>query len=169
VRPQQFVFISQGQPGWVAWLAASDRDYLRGKVFERFGLDANEKPTRRILVSRSRAAMRRLLNEDEVGQAMARFGFETVHLEELNFEQQVRLFHEAEFIAGAHGAGFANLLFTSRAKVLELFAHDKFEPLYFFLAHSLGLDHQFLVGSPQNRLEDFSIRVAVLEQMLRRD
>ena len=173
VRPQHFVFVSPGHPGWAAWLAVRERDYMRGKVFERYGIDANRKPARRIFVSRSRAAMRRLVNEDEAGQVLAQFGFETVHLEGLNFEQQVRLFHDAEFVAGAHGAAFANLLFAGPAKVLELFARDAFKPLYFFLARSLGLDHEILLGSAENQLEDFSIDVTELdrtvEKMLSRD
>ncbi len=164
VRPQHFLFISPGHLGWAAWLTPGGRDYVRGKVFERFGLDANRKPSRRIFVSRSRAAVRRLLNEDEAGHVMARFGFETVHLEGLSFEQQVRLFHDAEFVAGVHGAAFANLLFAGRTKVLELFACDAFRPLYFFLARSLGLDHEILLGSGENRLEDFSIAVSDLER-----
>jgi hypothetical protein len=168
VRPQHFVFISPGHTGWAGWLAPSERDYMRGKVFERYGLDPNRQPTRRIYVSRSGAAMRRLVNEDEAAQVLARFGFEHLHLEDLTFEQQVRLFHDAEFIAGAHGAAFANMLFASHAKVLELFAADAFKPLYFFLARSLGLDHEFLLGSPENRLEDFSIDITELERALER-
>jgi hypothetical protein len=39
---------------------------------------------------------------------------------------------------------------------------------FLFLAHSLGLDHEFLQGSPQNRLEDFSIQVADQERTLER-
>jgi capsular polysaccharide biosynthesis protein len=168
VRPEHFVFVSPGHPSWAAWLAASEREYMRGKVFERFNLDAARQPTRRIFVSRSRAAMRRLLNKDEAGQVMASFGFENVHLEDFCFEQQVRLFHDAEFIAGVHGAAFANLLFASRAKVLELFARNEFKPLYFFLARSLGLDHEFLLGSEANRLEDFSIDITELARTLER-
>jgi capsular polysaccharide biosynthesis protein len=166
VRPEHFVLVSQGHTGWAAWLAASERDYMRGKVFERYGLDAERKPTRRIFVSRSRAALRHLINGDKVAQVLVRCGFETVHLEGLSFEQQVRLFHSAEFIAGAHGAAFANLLFAGRAKVLELFAHDRFKPLYFFLARCLGLDHEFLLGSEENWLEDFSIDITALERTL---
>jgi len=172
-RPQHFVFISPGHPGWAAWLAASERDYVRRKVFERFGLQADRKPTRRIYVSRSRAGMRRLVNEDEVSQMLTQFGCETVHLEGLSFEQQVRLFHDAELVTGVHGAGFANLLFSGRAKVLELFARDAFKPLYFFLARSLDLDHEFLLGSEESRFEDFNIDVTelerTLEKMLSRD
>ena len=168
VRPEHFVLVSQGHPGWAAWLAASERDYMRSKVFERYGLDAGRQPTRRIFVSRSRAAMRRLVNEDEASQVLARFGFETVHLEGLSFEQQVRLFHSAEFIAGTHGAAFANLLFAGHAQVLELFARDAFKPLYFFLARSLGLGHEFLLGGEENRFEDFSIDIIELERTLER-
>jgi hypothetical protein len=168
VRPEDLVFVSPGHSGWAAWLAAKERDYVRGRVFERFSLNADSQPTRRIFILRSRAVMRRLLNEDEVAHVLARFGFETVHMEGLSFEQQVRLFHSAEFIAGTHGAAFANLLFAGHAKVLELFAHDGFRPLYFFLARSLNLDHEFLLGSEENRLEDFSIDVTELERTLGR-
>jgi capsular polysaccharide biosynthesis protein len=163
VRPERFVLISPNHPGWGAWLATPEREFVRTRVFERFGLDAERRPMRRIFVSRSRAAVRRLINEDEVTGALAGYGFETVHLERLSFEQQVRLFHDAAIVAGVHGAAFANLLFAGRAKVLELFAGDEFKPLYFFLSSSLGLHHQFLLGSRGNRLEDFSIDLTELQ------
>ena len=43
------------------------------------------------------------------------------------------------------------------ARVLELFSRDGFKPLYFFLCHSLGLQHDFLCGDAGNRREDFSV------------
>ncbi len=157
VQPERFVLVSPRHISPAPWLTAEERGYLRRRVFDSLGLDPDARPTRRIYISRSGAAIRRVVNEAAVQETLASLGFETVHLERLSFAQQVRLFHAADCIVGAHGAGFANLLFAGRARVLELFSRDGFKPLYFFLCHSLGLQHDFLCGGAGNRREDFTV------------
>ena len=56
------------------------------------------RPVRRLLISRSSASYRQLLNEAELFEALAPIGFERVWLEELPFVQQVALFQSAEAI-----------------------------------------------------------------------
>ena len=79
--------------------------YLREKIFQRFGLTGTGQARRRLYVSRARTGWRRVVNEEEIIDCLSRFGFETVRPEELSFEEQVRLFHSAEAVIGARGAG----------------------------------------------------------------
>ena len=48
-------------------------------------------------------------------------GFKTIVLSNLTFNEQIRVFQNAEAIIGLHGAGFANLIFSKvGTKVIEL-------------------------------------------------
>jgi hypothetical protein len=157
LRPESLVFSSHGLLQPAAWLDAQERDYVRGAVFRRYGLDASARGGRRLFISRAGAQVRRLVNEEEVTELLERRGFETIHLERLSFEEQVRLFHGASDIVAPHGAGLSNLMFAGPVRVLELFAQDTFKPLYFLLARSLGQRYRFLAGGAKNRLLDFRV------------
>ena len=72
------------------------------------------------------ASRRHIPNHDDVARALqslvrAPFEFQNVHLEQLSFEEQVRLFAHAALVVGQHGAGFANCLWMQPgSKVVEL-------------------------------------------------
>jgi len=54
---------------------------------------------------------RRIINEAELYEPLKKIGFSIYHLEDLTFEQQVRLFATSEIITGGHGAGLAHIIF----------------------------------------------------------
>ena len=95
-------------------------------------------PRRRLYISR--VGRRRVLNEAELTQMLARYGFEVVPDEPRSVAEQVRLYQSAEFIVGPHGASFANLLWCRPGtQLLELFA-PTYRPEYFrYLSHVLNL------------------------------
>ncbi len=68
---------------------------------------------KRIFLSRRNASSRRPFNEVECQKLLETYGFKTIYPEELTFEQQVQIFHNAEMIAGGSGAAFTNLLYCS--------------------------------------------------------
>jgi len=111
--------------------------------------ECGPKPRRRIYISRRDAAMRRIVNEDEVSSLLQEYGFEEVMLSGLDFREQAELFASAEFIVTPHGGGLANLCFShAPCKVVELFAPD-YAPLYYcYIAMSMGFDYEALVGEP---------------------
>jgi capsular polysaccharide biosynthesis protein len=75
---------------------------------------------RRIYIAR-RGHKRVLVNEDEVIEALGRYGFVPVQLEDLSLAAQIALFRDAEGIVAPHGAGLTNLLFApDTCSVLEL-------------------------------------------------
>lgn len=95
---------------------------------------------------------RRLRNEAEVEEVLSRLGFISVRLERLAFEQQVRLFANAEFIVAPHGAGLANCAFCRPGtRLIEIFG-KKYTPGFFRrLAAICKLDYYCMVGgSPNN-------------------
>ena len=63
---------------------------------------------------------RSVSNENEVKSYLLKKDFVPVRLGEIMFREQVDLFHNADYIAGLHGAGFANLVFCKPGtKVIE--------------------------------------------------
>ena len=96
----------------------------------------------RLFVSRSRAATRRLINENEIYSVLAEMNFKKVFLEELSFDEQVSLFTNAETIISPHGAGLANLVFCSpRTVVIELFPNASESSIYSDIADLVGLNY----------------------------
>lgn len=78
----------------------------------------------RIYISRSNAPNRRLINEQEVIDYLARYNFKTVKLERLTFREQVEIFASSSIVIGVHGAGLTNIIYTQKCCVLELFASN---------------------------------------------
>jgi len=126
-----------------AWVATFLRD-----AFCTVGADP--RPRRRLYIARGDALHRRIVNEPELVAALAQWGFATVRLAELSFDEQVRVFEDAEIVVGAHGAGLANLVFASDCAVVEIFAPDYlvWSDCFFTLARLLGHPHASIVGEP---------------------
>lgn len=101
-------------------------------------------PRRRLYVSRAYASKRRLLNESAVQKEFRDRGFEAVYPETLSAPDQLRLFAEAEWIAGPVGSGMFNAVFSPRSVKRIILAPSNFftpndmlisrdeAPMYFF-------------------------------------
>ncbi len=109
------------------------KDYLDQLVkllIKKVGKNTNQK-NRRIYISRADVGTRIIRNGQEVILMLKNYGFEIVLLSELKVENQLKIISESECIVGAHGAGFANLIFASQCKVIELFPFNRqVETLY---------------------------------------
>lgn len=97
----------------------------------------------RIFISRPKSALRRVVNEDDVVEALTRFGFVAYRLEEMKFSDQVRLFSQAEIIVAPHGAGLTNMIFSQKTIVIELL-NSWINPCFFTLSKQLGFQYGFL-------------------------
>lgn len=97
----------------------------------------------RIYISRSKTSSRAIINEDEIVDALAKYGFKKYYLEDLSFEEQIDLFYDACYVVSPHGAGLTNIIFSHQIKVLELWPIPYiFDPSYYFLCQSLGHIYQ---------------------------
>ena len=104
----------------------------------------------RIYISRRSARKRRISNENEVMEILSRFGFQTIHAEELSFAEQVQRCSRARCIVSNHGAGLTNILFMREGgKVLELrHQTDDINNCYFTLASALNLNYFYQTCRP---------------------
>ena len=123
---------------------------VRDVLLSAYG-DSN-KHSERVYISRQSATKRRMVNEDEVVKVLQMFGFETVHAEELSFEQQVQTFSRARYIVSNHGAGLTNMLFMKQGgSVLELRHHlDHINNCYFTLSSALNLNYFYQMCEPSS-------------------
>ncbi len=117
-------------PDALRWL----RDRVRAQVPPR--------PARRLLISRQDASARRVVNEAELCDALADFGFERVVPSTLNPAEQLGLFASAEVIVAPHGAALASLVAcAASAKVVEIAANLTPSICFTQISNLFGFDH----------------------------
>lgn len=148
------------------FLPTDAAEFFRELVTYGYGLTPSS-PHRRLYINRSDARKRNIRNEAEIWPSFDRHGFESIAAGKLPFRDQVRLFSEAEMIAGPHGAGFSNLLFApDGAKVLEISNQERVKSVYFLLTKARGQAYRPLVGSRGDRNEAFTVDPAAVDAAL---
>ena len=70
---------------------------------------------KKIFIARKKAGQRRNYNEDAVFAVLKKYGFELFYPEEHSIEMQISIFNNADFIIGATGAAFTNILFCNES------------------------------------------------------
>jgi capsular polysaccharide biosynthesis protein len=123
---------------------------------------------RRVLVSRSQASHRRLLNEDECAAALRDLGVELLVTDAMSLSEEVALFRSAELVVGAHGAGLTNIVFAPEgAALVELVPSTYWDSIFAQLASVKRQRYAFLRGRTRgaHRLvppiqHDFEVDVA---------
>jgi hypothetical protein len=110
---------------------------------------SREEPSRRVFLNRPSSSGRALTNFDEVRPLLEDRGFEIVDTSALDLASQAALFRSARFVAGIHGAAFANILWCSGQSLdlLELRppgARGRTD--YVSLCEILGFGHREIFG-----------------------
>jgi hypothetical protein len=98
-----------------------------------------------IYLSRADAALRRVVNEDELIHALEPLGFVPYQLSRMPLSDQIDLFAQAKIVIGAHGAGFANLIHSQNAQMIEFFEPGYLNACFFRLASALGHGYRALI------------------------
>ena len=125
---------------------------------------------KRIFVSRAKVERRRMLNEHELYPGLTRRGFSIIHPETLSLTEQVDVFRAARDIAGGHGAGLVNAVWSKRLeRVLEIsYARHTdqsatLDSAVRKMTGTLGAKHRFIRAtseetiSPGDHVGDFKI------------
>lgn len=124
------------------------------------------KQTKRIHLSRQKASKRRIINVDEVTSVFDDFGFETMFAEDLSIKDKIDVFYDAEIVAGAHGAGFTNVIFSGKTKVLDLHPTWYVVPNYYYLSKTMGHEYTYICGEEDRLSSDFTVDTNTLRQTL---
>jgi Glycosyltransferase 61 len=112
-------------------------------------------PNKRIYISRKNATARRILNESEIIEYLVGLGFEIIEAENLSFDNQVKLFTQAEVVVSPHGSGLSNIVFCNKkTKVIDLFYGKFLVPCFWVIAAQLDLDYYYETSTDLK--QDFS-------------
>ncbi|MDT0575173.1 glycosyltransferase family 61 protein [Croceicoccus sp. F390] len=129
-------------------------------------------PQRRIYISRGKAGIRRLANEEEIWPLFRDAGFERVYMEEHDFASQVELMAQTSVLAAPHGAGMTNMMFCPPgAHILEIawlgFPNPNFYAVACAMGHHYGLVPAEVVASDADPLRrDMTVRTQLVESAL---
>ena len=120
--------------------------FFRDKFIQEFA--QVPQPFRLLYVSRDKAKRRKIRNEDNVYELLAKKGFEKLILEDIPLNNQVKLFQEARLVIGCHGAGLTNIMFMQKKQiVIELKANNNNYWCYFSLARVFGLKYYYSLNN----------------------
>jgi len=149
---------------WIATLNDPLEDFPEPVLLEFQSFAAASVPrgagNLRLYVERER--LRTVENAAEVREFLERAGFVTIRLEGMPFAEQVRLFADAEFVVGPHGAGLANLLFTPpSARVIEFMPAAQMRPFFWLISSKLGHEYGMLRCDTDNGKFNGKLRVDV--------
>jgi len=125
--------------------------WVRDRALANIAESGRSKGCKNVLISRDDALSRRITNRAEMIGKLEEHGFEEYVLSELSFEDQVKLFANAENIIAPHGAGLANLIFSKESRVLEIFHSEKLKPTYNLISQCRGLDYNYSIEYSDNR------------------
>ncbi|MEK0193815.1 glycosyltransferase family 61 protein, partial [Microcoleus anatoxicus] len=151
--------------GYLGWPSAWAIDFLRGEFLK--GIIPSYNYPKRIYISRSKARYRRVLNEADVVEVLAEFGFVSILPESMSLEEQIAYFYHAEVIVAAHGSGLTNTLFCQGGtKVIELMSPHYISHYYWGTSQYLELEHYFLTGEA---FECYPIRQLMYQNSLTED
>ncbi|MCU0542127.1 MAG: tetratricopeptide repeat protein [Oscillatoriaceae cyanobacterium Prado104] len=101
----------------------------------------------RIYISRSKCSYRQVINEEQVIEILSGFGFVSVLLESMTFQEQIALFARAKVIVAPHGSGLTNIIFCSPGtKVIELASPNYIRHYYWAIGQQLNLEHYYITG-----------------------
>lgn len=169
IHPERFLWASPASALAVGVLPQAYYDALREPIFKRIGLPSTHVKSRRLYISRRNAAHRKVRNEDELVELLAGYGFESVQLEKLPFEEQVRLFHDAEIVVGPHGAGLGTIFFSGDIDVVALYSTARPGNYFQSLACGLGQRHHFLCADEKHEDDGFDADLPALRRLLEDD
>jgi hypothetical protein len=134
------------KPCYVAHPRLWMREYLKDRFLPFVSPDSSAYPER-IYISRSDASIRRVTNEAEIEALLHQYGFTTVKLADLSFEEQIAHLHHAKMVVGPHGAGFTHLLFAQAGtKVIEFFHAQYMNVCYYNIANLVDLEYHYIIG-----------------------
>ncbi len=125
---------------------------LRGigeSISQSIPRNSDEKAVK-IYISRKVPSARVVKNEAEILPFLQEAGFVICKLELMPFDEQVRLFRNAELVVAPHGAGLTNLIFAKPGtRVVEIQARGHERRCYWTLCEELGLEYRFYLGEPE--------------------
>ncbi|MDX2083737.1 MAG: glycosyltransferase family 61 protein [Rickettsiales bacterium] len=115
---------------------------VKNQIINFYADQLNFNLGKKIYISRSKAIYRKIANENEVMNALSRYGFVAVNMEDYSFLEQISIAHNADCIISCHGAGLTNILFMKENScVIELIGENCLRRHFYHIAAAIGLKY----------------------------
>ena len=141
----------QNVPRWIIlWLKNNflNKESLIKKK-QKIYIDRNE--------STSNRPQRLISNENEIRKYLLKNDFIPVKLGEIKFREQVKLFNNAEYVVGLHGAGFGNLVFCNPGTRVIEFRNSSTGPMMENLAKKNNLNYSSIIIGKKDLVKSKSV------------
>lgn len=130
-----------------------------------------EAPQARIFLGRRNMQWRRLLNEEEISEALGRLGFVIVYPEDLTLAQQIAVFNSARWIVAPNGSSLLNLIFSQPSTRILILAQPHLYNWGNFQGpmQELGYQPLFLCGEEapsRDKHSDYQVPLPLVLQAL---
>lgn len=126
--------------------------YDRTHFFEILDyLNISEEPKQvneRVFLVRNLRRGRFIANFDEVKSVCDEYGFRMIDTEELDLEEQIRLFSQSRYVIGVHGSGLTNIIYRRNGELslLEVFPPGFIPPHFYWLTTAFRFKYQSMMG-----------------------
>jgi len=128
IQCEDLIYISHNHNGFYDFVnhkkIAQTMIFLRDMLIRKYQIiEKSYEDKKLVYISRKKARLRRTINEKSFNLELTKKGFETHEMEGLSLKQQIEIFFNAKLIIATHGAGFTNLIFSSKdLTFLEIFS-----------------------------------------------
>lgn len=116
---------------------------------------ANKEKAPHLYISRSDSAIRNVLNEKELLEALETYHFKSIVSSKYSILEKISMFSQAKVVVSATGAGLISMLFCKPGtKIIEIF-HEGFviEPFY-DIATKIDLDYDYIICKGDKTVKD---------------
>lgn len=115
---------------------------------------------KRLFISRKNASGRRRYNESEIYEVIKPYGFSIFYPEEYSAIEQAAIFNQAEFIIGATGAAFTNLLFCNfGCKVICMTNYDLDVSIFCTICKLFGIELLYMYDETLELNKDSDVHI----------
>ena len=129
------------------WLPSWISNLYREKIIPNIKISCKK----RIYISRSQSKTRKIENEYEVCAVFTALGFGVYNLELMSVKEQIELFSNASIIAGIHGAGLINMVFSPiQTRIFEIYTEYYHDASHRIQAKVLGFKYYYMIGETKN-------------------
>jgi hypothetical protein len=122
-----------------------------------------------IYISRKGTKKRKIDNEEEIELLLKDLGFEIIYMENHSLRDQIEMIHNADYIAGPHGAGLSHIIWNPEKKksILEIFLSETKNDCYASIAVSLGYKYDYIVcsGTGQKEICDLEMLKSKINEL----
>lgn len=153
------------RPFFPDWTLPYDYEFIREIFLGKYYNSLNKGLF--IYISREDAKHRRVVNEQEVLEALIPMGFKKITMTEYNVFTQMNLFSQSDIIISPHGAGLAFMVFgSSKTTLIELNIKCPISRHYSHIAWHLEMDYYKLICKATDDNVDMIVDVQRLVNFL---